>query len=221
MTHATSFRSLAKLALLVAVMAFLAAAETASAQHSIEITPTLGYRWGGEISKEDNPALGYDARLRDDPSLGLIINIPITYHVQIELMADHQSTGLRKDTLFSPADDSFEIDVNYYHIGVLGQWPVRNVTPYVVGTVGIADLRPEMSGLSNSRRLSTSLGGGLKLGLSEHVAFRIEARGYWSDTSGSRWDWDEDCQGSSRHCRWDRETDLVQGQIKVGITFRF
>lgn len=219
----TTVRSLLKLAVLVVAVACMAGAETALAQAgSVELTPMVGYRWGGQISKEDNPTLGYDADLKDSSSLGLVLDIPVSYHVQIELSADHQSTGLREDRLFSPADHSFDIDVNYYHISVVGQWPQRHVTPYVVGGIGVADLRPDRAGLSDSRRFSSTLGGGIKVPLAEHVAFRLEARGYWSDTSDQKWEWDDEhCDDDHGHCRWDRNTDLVQGQVKVGISFWF
>lgn len=225
MTTSTMFRSTLKLALLLVAIASVASGGTALAQAgSVEITPMLGYRWGGEIAQEDNPALGYDASLRDTSSFGLVIDIPVSYHVQIEFSADHQSTGLEEDTLFTPDDHGFDLDVNYYHIGVLGQWPVGRVTPYVVGALGIADLRPERAGFSDAQRFSTSLGGGIKIALAEHVAFRLEARGTWSDTSDEDWGWDDDDCDSHHHggdCEWDHNRDLVQGQIRVGITFWF
>jgi opacity protein-like surface antigen len=223
MTTSTTFRSAMKLALLLAAIVSVAGGDAALAQAgSVEITPMVGYRWGGQISKEDNPTLGFDADLEDSASYGLVIDIPVSYHVQIELSADHQSTGLEKDTLFAPSDHAFDIDVNYYHIGVLGQWPLGHVTPYVVGAVGVADLRPDMAGLSDSQRFSSSLGGGVKIRLADHVAFRFEARGTWSDTSDEHWEWDDEgCDSHHEDCEWDHNQDLVQGQIRLGITFWF
>lgn len=219
----TTFRSLLKAAVLVAAIVLVSGAGTALAQvGSVELTPMVGYRWGGTIFKEDNPTLGYDADLKDSATLGLVLDIPVSYHVQIEISADHQSTGLREDGLFSPTDHSFDMDVNYYHISVLGQWPLRHVTPYVVGGVGVADLRPDQAGLSESRRFSSTLGGGIKVPFSEHVAFRLEARGYWTDTSDEEWEWDDDdCDDHHGRCRWDRNEDLVQAQVRVGLSFRF
>ena len=223
MTTSTTFRSAMMLALLLAAIVSVAGGTSVWAQAgSVEITPMVGYRWGGELSGEDNPALGYDASLEDSASYGLVIDIPVSYHVQIEFSADHQSTGLEEDTLFTPSEHAFDLDVNYYHIGVLGQWPVGHVTPYVVGALGVADLRPERAGFSDSQRFSTSLGGGIKIALAEHVAFRLEARGTWSDTSDEEWGWDdESCEHHHDDCEWNHNEDLVQGQIRVGITFWF
>ncbi|HPC83676.1 MAG TPA: outer membrane beta-barrel protein [Thermoanaerobaculaceae bacterium] len=218
----TTFRPLLKTTLFVVVAVLVSGVGSALAQvGAVELTPMVGYRWGGTISKEDNPALGYDADLKDSATLGLILDIPVSYHVQIELSADHQRTGLRQGGLFSPADHSFDMDVNYYHVSVLGQWPQRHVTPYVVGGLGVADLRPERAGFSDSRRFSTTLGAGVKVPFSEHVAFRLEARGYWSDTSDGAWEWDDDCGDHHGHCRWDRDEDLMQAQVRVGVSFRF
>ena len=217
--HTHSMRTMV---LLTTVVVALAVASACLGQEGgVEITPTLGYRWGGEILKEDNPTLGYDAQLKDSSTYGIIIDIPVNHHVQIELSADHQSTGLRSDELFAPQDHDFDIDVNYYHIGVLGQWPTEHVTPFVSGGLGVADLRPTHPGLSDSRRFSATLGGGIKVPIAEHVGFRLEARGYWSDTSESGWESDDYCDDHHDYCGGWRNRDLAQGQIKVGIVFAF
>lgn len=213
-------RSMRTMVLLTTFVVALAAAVTAFGQESgIEITPTVGYRWGGTILKEDNPSLGYDADLSDDSSYGIVFDFPINHHLQIELSADHQSTGLRRDQLFQPSDHAFDIDVNYYHIGVLGQWPTPHVVPFVSGGFGVADLRPDSATLSNSRRFSATLGAGIKVPMGEHVGFRLEGRGYWSDTSKSDWEWD-DCNHDHDNCGW-RHSDLAQAQIRVGLVLKF
>jgi hypothetical protein len=211
---------LTRLAILAITAAAVLGAPLASAQ-SIEITPNVGYRWGGEIFKEDNPALGFDAKLKDSLSYGLIVDIPVTYHVMIELSADHQRTGLREDKLFVPADHGFDLDVNYYHIGIMGQFPGERVAPYVVAAIGVADLQPQTAGLSDTRRFSTSLAAGIKVPIAPHLAFRLEGRGYWSDTSSSRWETsNHHCNHDDDNCR-DNGRDLVQGQVKVGFTIWF
>ncbi len=213
--------SLRTIVMATAVVVALAVASAAFGQQGhVELTPTFGWRWGGEISKEDNPTLGYDAELEDASSYGIVLDLPVSQHVQIELSADHQSTGLQKDELFAPPDHDFDLDVNYYHIGVLGQWPAGHVIPFVSGGLGIADLRPDSPGLSNSQRFSATLGGGIKVPVNDHLAFRLEARSYWSDTSESDWEWDDDYDCHHDDCHGYNE-DLVQAQIRVGIVIRF
>jgi hypothetical protein len=222
MTKTRTTALLATTTWLTIIAVTLLGAATAGAQ-SIEITPTFGYRWGGTIYHEDNPTLSYDADLRDSEAYGLTIDIPINEHMLLELSADHQSTGLQKDELFAPTDNGFDLDINYYHIGIMGQWPTGHVAPFVVGGFGVAELRPDAPGLSNASRFSSFLGGGVKIPLAEHLAFRIEGRGYWSDTSGSNWDDSHhDCGHDNHHdnCSWENR-DLVQGEIKVGLTIWF
>jgi hypothetical protein len=147
---------ISRLATIAAAIVLLGGSLGASAQPAIEITPTVGFRWGGEIRAEDTTTLDRDADLEEGHSLGLVIDIPVSDHLQIELLADHQRTGLGSSTLFGPTEHQFDLDIDYYHVGALYQWKTKSVTPYVVGSIGIANLDPKDSFNSSTRRFSTS-----------------------------------------------------------------
>lgn len=213
----TRIRGLAKLA---TALVLLAGALGASAQTAIEITPTVGFRWGGEIRAEDTTTLDRDADLEEGHSLGLVVDIPVSNHLQIELLFDHQRTGLGSSTLFGPAEREFDLDIDYYHVGALYQWKTRSVTPFIVGSIGIADLDPKDGFNSGTRRFSTSFGGGVKIPLSSHVAVRFEGRGFWTDTGETRFD-DDDDDHHRCHDDDDCSSGLVQGQVRLGVTFSF
>lgn len=201
--------------LLVALV--MAAMPAMGGSYPIEITPTVGYRWGGEILAEDNALFTSDVDLEESEAFGLIVDLPITSNLQIEIMADRQETDLGEAALFG-ADDVAEIEVTYYHVGVLYQWNHRHVSPFVVGSIGLAELSPDVPGASSDDRFSAGIGGGVKLRVSEHVGFRFEARGYWTNTDTDEWDdWWDDC---GRGC-WDGDDDLVQGEIKAGLILSF
>lgn len=217
--NATRFPSLAVLATAIVL---LGGAFGASAQPAIEITPTVGFRWGGEIRAEDTTTLDRDARLEEGHSLGLVVDIPVSDHLQIELLADHQRTGLGNSRLFGPTEHKFDLDLDYYHVGALYQWKTKTVTPYVVGSMGIADLDPRDAFNSGARRFSCSLGGGVKVPLSANLAVRFEGRSFWTDTGDARLD-DDDDGNHHRRCHDDDDcsSGLFQGQVRLGVTVSF
>lgn len=212
-----------RLATLAAAIVLFGGALGASAQPVIEITPTVGFRWGGEIRAEDTTTLDRDADLEEGHSLGLVVDIPVSNHLQIELLFDHQRTGLGSSTLFGPTEQQFDLDIDYYHVGALFQWKAKSVTPFIVGSIGISDLDPKDSFNSSSRRFSTSFGGGVKVPLSSHLAVRFEGRGFWTDTGDTRFDDDDDDDDSHHRCHDDDgcSSGLVQGQVRLGVTVSF
>lgn len=208
------------LATLAAAIVLFGGALGASAQPAIEITPTVGFRWGGEIRAEDTTTLDRDVDLEEGHSLGLVVNIPVSKHLQVELLADHQRTGLGSSVLFGPTEREFDLDITYYHVGALYQWKTRSVTPFIVGSIGIADLDPRDDFNSSTRRFSTSFGGGVKVPISSHLAVRFEGRGFWTDIGDTRFGNDDDHHG---RCRDDDDcsSGLVQGQVRLGVTVSF
>lgn len=215
--HPTRTSSLVTLA---AAILLLGGALGASAQPVLEITPTVGFRWGGEIRAEDTTTLDRDADLEEGHSLGLVIDIPVTEHLQIELLADHQRTGLDSGTLFGPSDRQFDLDIDYYHVGALYQWTTTRVKPFVVGSMGIANLDPRDGFNSSTRRFSGSLGGGVKIPLSANIGVRFEGRAFWTDTGDTSFDDDEDDHHHGCH---DDEcsSGLFQAQARLGVTVSF
>ena len=188
----------------------------------IEITPMVGYRWGGEIPARDTSAVAYTGNLQSNGSWGLAIDIPVTRSMAIELLGDHQRTSLGQDTLFAPVGKHFDLDVNYYHIGFRWQRPSMKTTPFFVASLGVGDLRPVASGFTSAQRFSASVGLGAKVAFGESVAFFIEGRNFWTDTGNthSSW-WDSSC--STYHCNgyWSNYYGLSQFQVNVGLTFLF
>jgi opacity protein-like surface antigen len=213
-THITTPRLLAALSLIVIAAVPIVASAGAPA---IEITPTVGYRWGGELLAEDNALFGTDVKLDESEAFGLIIDVPITRNLFVELMADRQETDLGESELFG-IDNVADIEVTYYHVGVLYQWNLEHASPFVVGGIGLAKLDPDVPGSSSDERFSASVGGGIKLQVSEHVGFRFEGRGYWTNTDTDDWDdWWDECDDDC----WDGDDDLLQGEVKVGLILTF
>jgi hypothetical protein len=189
---------------------------TAIAQGSFELTPIFGYRWGGELQAGSSDLLDVDVDVNSAASYGLVLGIPLSRHVLIELMADHQPTDLGERNLFAPDLDSADLDVTYYHVGFVYQWTPSKLRPFVTGSLGVGRLDLDLPEASSEERFSASLGGGLKVQASEHVGFRLEARGFYTDTA----DWDWDCDDWHGDC-WGSGMDLFQHELRVGVVFTF
>lgn len=190
----------------------------------IEITPTIGYRWGGEISNGETDLLPYDVDVDEGESFGLMLNFPLTRGLQLELFHDRQSTRLvREHGLFETADDWADVDIDYTHIGVLYQWHTRTVLPYVAGSAGIGHIAPDIAGARSEDRFSMSLGGGIKIPISDHFAVRLDARQFFTAVDTYDGDWDDDWDDDDDHDHRDDDDfeDLSQGQVKLGFVFSF
>jgi hypothetical protein len=168
-----------RIASTTAALAFAALlAPTAATAEGIEITPFAGYRFGGDFGIEDRFGpfdVSFD--LEDKGSYGVVLDFPVTRGLQIELLADHQETELRFDPGFlEPGVPILDLDVDYYHIGLLYQWAPGDFRPFLVGSLGVTELSPSTPGLTDESFFSVSVGGGVKVLATEHIGVRLEGR---------------------------------------------
>jgi opacity protein-like surface antigen len=187
----------------------------------IEITPFAGYRWGGSIDREDLSISTKDVDLEPSYNYGLALDFPVSEHFGMQLLFDRQRADTDEEELFSQDRKGFDLTTSYYHLGFLWQWTSYEFRPYVVTSLGITHLNPSVPGAKSEQRGSASLGAGFKLDLSEHVAFRLEGRAFWTNTDDdSSW---RDCEDDHDDDCWDWEAnhDLVQNQVTAGIVIKF
>ncbi len=202
---------------LIVLTLVLVLSPLAAGAQSIELTPTFGYRWGGELSASSNELFDRDMDVENGSSYGLSLGILVGRHSQIELFASRQETRFGEERLFAPPADGIDVDVTYYHVGYLYQWTPGRVNPYVTASLGVTSLDPDVPGLSSEEKVSFSLGGGLKVMASRHVGFRLDGRFFWTDTGNLHHrDWD-DCRDDC----WEWDDHLVQNELKVGVIFQF
>lgn len=201
-----------------AIAALLALPTSAAAQGSFDFTPAVTYQFGAEFDLYDFEFDRVTFDIEDSDGLALFFGIPINRVLQIELLAVQQETELSIDEgLF--ADDFVvgDIDVNYYHVGVLWQFPVGQIEPYFALSGGITELEFDFPGVSDDSFASLSLGGGIKARFTEHVGLRFDGRFFFTDLSDDLYDDDNDCYRRSR-CDDDA---FVQGVVSAGLLFSF
>lgn len=204
-------RILLLLSLLVPTFAF-------AQNHVLEVTPFGGYQWGGNISARSTDIFNQDVNVSDSGSYGVLLDVPIDYGFQLELLANHQETSLNTDSgLFDPAARVADINIDYYHAGFLWQFdPAPNVRPFMTMSLGLANLSLDLPNVSNEQRLSGSIGGGVKVFLNRNIGLRFEGRGFWTNTTKNE---NHCCNGG--YYDYYYNDDLYQGEALVGVIFAF
>ncbi|MEM7051847.1 MAG: outer membrane beta-barrel protein [Acidobacteriota bacterium] len=201
-------------------LALLATAPVVQAQ-SFEITPFFGYRVGGEFDRfdEDFGDLDFDTDIEVDngESFGVIVDFPIGQNFYVELFASRQESELIFDGgLFEPDDTLFDIDVDYYHGGILYEWNPGQLKPFVVASAGVTQLSPN-NGSGDETYFSASVGGGVKVFFSDNFGLRFEGRVFSTVV-----DEDDEVFCDRRYCYdYDDGNYLYQGEGRVGLILRF
>ncbi len=82
---------------------------------SLEITPFGGYQVGGKLQVQEG-----DLRISDNPTLGVIINVPVQSGGQVELLFAHQETNLKLRRRATGIQETlFDMAVEYFQVGGL------------------------------------------------------------------------------------------------------
>jgi hypothetical protein len=183
--------------------------------NSFELTPFVGYRWGGTIFADQTFIFGEDVDVASSANFGLNLGIPLgDSGMKLELMANRQSSELETEGgLFEPENEVADIDVTYLHAGL--QFPFgqsRNATPYFIVSAGLANLDPQITGVSAENRFSASAGVGVKLPISNNLGIRLEGRGYFTALEEQ-----DDCAV----CDYFYNEDFYQGEVNLGLVFSF
>lgn len=147
-----------------------ALADDAAAKYNeFEITPFVGYMFGGEF---EDPVDGAELDLDSATNFGVIFNYSVESWRQYELLYSMQSTELDGAT---PVD----MDVQYLQIGgTVSYEEATRVIPYFGMTVGAASFSPDGPGLDDETKLAFSVGGGMRVPITDHIGVRFDARAF-------------------------------------------
>ncbi|MBV8516689.1 MAG: outer membrane beta-barrel protein [Acidobacteria bacterium] len=186
----------------------------APSDDAFELTPFVGYRWGGTIFADQTNLFHRDVEVKPSADFGVDLGIPLgDTGLKLELMANHQSSTLRTDTgIFQPDNRVADVDVNYVQAGL--QIPFarsRNATPYVVVSGGLATIDPQVTNVSAENRFAASAGIGVKVPVNRNLSLRLEGRGYYTSLGN----------GDCRVCDYFVNEDFTQGEVNMGFVFSF
>jgi opacity protein-like surface antigen len=212
---------------LLAASALLLAALPAAAQPygppetSFEITPFGAYRFGGEFDSVDFDDDFFDlidVEVDDGAAFGVAFDARLGGGLFLELWASRQETELTENAgIFLPTEALFDLEVDYYHAGILYEWRPGQAHPFFAASVGATRFSPDAPGLDDLVRPSFSLGGGVKLMFSDNVGLRLEGR---LVTTLVEEDDEEFC---SRRVCYDFDEDIYfyQGEARAGLVVAF
>ena len=144
---------------------------------AIEITPMVGYRFGGNF---ENILTATRVKLAEDVSYGLQVAWPVGLNQQGEALISHYDTKFIRAVDDMPSDlmTDTNIGVTYLHIG--GNVPLNEGTYplWLSGGVGVSLLAPDDKNLADELRFSMNLGLNTRYNLSENLSFTFGGRVY-------------------------------------------
>ncbi len=149
---------------------------------NFEITPFAGYTWGGQFT---DSVTGVALQVDETNSYGLMLDIKQDEQGQIELYFSRQPTRLKRDRGALTGDPLFNLDIDYYHIGGTYGTNSGSVRPFMVGTLGVTHMDPSGPGLDSLTKFSLSLGGGVKLFVTDRIGLRFDGRWFGTLFNGS------------------------------------
>ncbi len=183
---------------LVGALAVLAgSAVPATAQtHKLELTPFVGYMFGGEV----NTANG-SLSVKDDMNYGLVLNYALKREAVLEASYTRMDTELVFDQWQVGKRPIYKTSVNVWQIG--GQYlfnPTATVRPFFSGTLGFTyygvgeQLDDDAPRVSSDTFFSMVFGGGVKIFPSQRIGIRLAGHlystilssgsGFWCGTGG-------------------------------------
>lgn len=181
---------------------------------NIEITPLIGYRFGGDFNTSQEE-VHHRVELSEEVSYGLLTGWSLDQGRTGEFLVSHYSSTFSHSDDFSASNTGLAI--TYAHLG--GTVPITDgyVPLHVSGGFGLSHLNPEDSALDSETRFSMSLGLGSTIPLTDHLSFRLDGRlyGTFFDSASSVF-----CDDAA--CAIYISSDLwIQSEVSAGLTFRF
>lgn len=157
-----------KVAILLAIVALGASGALAQ---SIEVTPSIGYRFGGDFDDLGNADARGDASLDDSETYGISLDFMTRDGWGIEVNWSTQSPRLKTSDSIIP-DGRFDAKMSTFQVGYIHQFR-RDTTiqPFFLATVGGAQLK--VQGETNNG-FSFAAAGGAKFYLGDHFGIRLQ-----------------------------------------------
>lgn len=200
-----------------AVLITLTIAPNAFADDKFEVTPFIGYRFGGDFDDIYDPTLTYRAvDISESEAYGLIFDINMGENAQIELSWSRQDTSLTGKQYNGPDVDLTDTTVDYWHIGgnLLFGDSLDDARGFLAFSLGGTHFSPD--NFSGETQFSFGFGGGVKFYFSDLFGVRLQGK-LLSTYVNSSTDW-----WCSYNC-WTVSTGnyVLQAEIDAGLIFRF
>jgi hypothetical protein len=197
--------------LLVALTSVAAPAYAQS--RKVELTPFVGYMFGGEVNTFNG-----SLSIKDDMNYGLVLDFALNRNTELEASYTRMDTELVFDEWQGGKRPIYSTSVNVWQFGGLYTFePSGTARPFVSGTLGFTHygvgekLDDDAPNITSETLFSMVFGGGVKIFPSDRIGIRLAAHlystilssggGFWCGTGGcgvglSGWGyWQGDVQG--------------------------
>lgn len=209
----------------VGTIGLIAGAQAKDDTQNFEIAGFGGWALGGEFKLQGGGAIvnnevtstGSHIGLQDHLSYGVAADLRASDSTAYELFYSRESTRFSIINGATPTD----VTVSYLQLGgtLMLDEGERAVRPYAVGGLGITRLSPGEDGNTRTR-FSGSLGLGLRWAATQHLALRLEGRGFVTLMNNDAVFCKSDNTGLI--CRvHGNGTTFIQGQLLAGVAFTF
>lgn len=162
----------------------------------VELVPSIGYGWGGQIRVEERAFQfkDLDVDISSGGSYGLTLDVPLGSSLAAELLVVRQETQLKDNqALFGEVPGGFvepgdkrilDVELTTAQAGLV--WIAKHGPTrwHLVGGLGVTHVNFLLP-IPSDTVMSYSLGGGLQWELSEHLGFRLEGRYFAANTDES------------------------------------
>ena len=199
---------------LACALAFTTLPSMAKQALNVEITPLIGYRFGGDFDTTRDEVHNR-IELSDETSYGLLTAWSFDRKRQGEFLISHYNTSFSESSDFTASNTG--LDITYAHLGGNVQVSDGVVPLYVTGGFGLTHLAPKDDQLSDETRFSVNIGLASKIELSDRVSLRLDSRVY-----GTFFNSESAIFCDVETCAIYISSDIwFQGEVSVGITYRF
>lgn len=205
--------------------------------HRWELTPTVGYRWGGTVSLyaaayDPEPRL-YEVDLEKGGEVGLRLGLLVSRSFELELMYSRHFSELKdQDGLFGEepgsttppgATETLSTDVATWQLGLVWHLLSGDTRPYLVLAAGQSSISSDTP-LPDETATTYGLGVGVKVDMSSRLGMLFELRYNRSDTDADNTvlvEWEHrDCVGTCRYT-YGYDADFDQVSLVAGLMIKF
>jgi hypothetical protein len=189
---------------------------------TVEITPVVGYRFGGGFRAGNTTGVRGDFAeygVDDAAAFGVHLGLRVSRDGELEALYSRQDTRATTDGFFRGVP-GFGLALETWQVGgnYLFDEEDARVRPYVGMGLGVTRLLPEPAGLQDETLFSASFAAGVKVRLGRHVGLRLEGRGLFTFLEGSDSTFCQTGQGCQVSAAG---SGISQGDFRVGLVLRF
>jgi hypothetical protein len=190
-----------------------AAGSEAVRAQTAEVTPFVGYRFGGSFFER---VTGQEVDLDGTSTVGVVVDVPLYADLQIEALFTHQEGRVVVPVAGGQAT-VFPITVDHWMGGGRREFGVGRARPFLTGLLGLT--RYGSPG-DNEVRFTVAAGGGAKLMPTPHLGLRVDGRVFttFADIEGRA----IACSAAGGVCLFALDaTILWQAEFTAGVVIAF